>query len=212
MHHRAKDISGLRVGFLTAIRYQGSDGRNSMWTVRCDCGTEKVMPASELLKQKKRGVVASCGCMRKDTIAARRTTHGMSKHPAFAVWRSMVDRCTLPTHQSWRNYGARGVTVCDAWRGSFSQFWADMGPTYVSGLSLDRIDNAQGYRPDNCRWATPQQQANNTRSNRIVNGLTAAQLAQQLGVKRSTMYYRLARGVPLARLGEPPNVSRRFTT
>lgn len=212
MHHRAKDITGLRVGYLTALRYHGSDGKKSLWAVRCDCGAEKLMPASEMKKQAARGVVASCGCKRRESISTRRTQHGMSKHPAYAVWRSMCDRCRLPSHHAWHNYGARGITVCERWAASFAAFWADMGPTYRPGLTLDRIDNSAGYSPENCRWATYEQQANNTRMNRMVGDKTAAQLAQELGVKRSTMYYRLAKGVPVERLGEAPDVSRRFTT
>lgn len=212
MHHRAKDITGLRVGYLTALRYHGSDGKKSLWVVRCDCGAEKLMPASEMKKQAARGIVASCGCKRRESISTRRTQHGMSKHPAYAVWRSMCDRCRLPSHHAWHNYGARGITVCERWAASFAAFWADMGPTYRPGLTLDRIDNSAGYSPENCRWATYEQQANNTRMNRMVGDKTATQLAQELGVKRSTMYYRLAKGVPVERLGEAPDVSRRFTT
>lgn len=212
MHHRAKDITGLRVGYLTALRYHGSDGKKSLWVVRCDCGAEKLMPASEMKKQAARGIVASCGCKRRESISTRRTQHGMSKHPAYVVWRSMCDRCRLPSHHAWHNYGARGITVCERWAASFAAFWADMGPTYRPGLTLDRIDNSAGYSPENCRWTTYEQQANNTRMNRMVGDKTAAQLAQELGVKRSTMYYRLAKGVPVERLGEAPDVSRRFTT
>lgn len=212
MHHRAKDITGLRVGYLTALRYHGSDGKKSLWVVRCDCGAEKLMPASEMKKQAARGIVASCGCKRRESISTRRTQHGMSKHPAYAVWRGMCDRCRLPSHHAWHNYGARGITVCERWAASFAAFWADMGPTYRPGLTLDRIDNSAGYSPENCRWATYEQQANNTRMNRMVGDKTATQLAQELGVKRSTMYYRLAKGVPVERLGEAPDVSRRFTT
>lgn len=212
MHHRAKDISGLRVGYLTALHYHGSDGRRSLWVIRCDCGTEKLMQASELKKQAARGIVASCGCKRRKSISVRRTTHGMSKHPAYAVWRSMCDRCRLPSHPAWKNYGARGITVCERWVASFDAFWADMGVTYQAGLTLDRIDNSAGYSTENCRWTTHEQQANNTRRNRKIGDKTAAQLAQELGVKRSTMYYRLSRGVPENRLGEAPDVSRRFMT
>src|SRR5690242_7729096 len=98
MHHRAKDITGLRVGYLTAIRYQGSDGKKSIWEIACDCGKVILMDPSQYKKLLKNGNVSSCGCMRKATIAKRRTRHGMSLHPAFAVWRSMIDRCRLPTH------------------------------------------------------------------------------------------------------------------
>ena len=212
MHHRAKDISGERVGYLTALRYHGSDGRKSQWVMACDCGAEKIMDASEFKKLEQRGVVASCGCRRKETIGRRNTTHGMSKHPAYAVWRSMVDRCLLPSHQAWANYGARGITVCASWVESFDNFWADMGAAYKPGLTLDRADNDRGYGPDNCRWATYAQQASNTRANRKIGDKTAAQLARELGVKRSTMYYRLKVGVSPERLGDPPDASRRFMT
>ncbi len=163
MHHRARDITGLRVGYLTAAHYLGSDGRKSLWLARCDCGASVTLPATELLKQANRGITASCGCQRRATISRKRTTHGMSHHPAFAVWRSMIDRCQLPTHHAWRNYGGRGIKVCDAWAQSFEAFWADMGATYQRGLTLDRIDNDRGYAPGNCRWTTYKVQANNRR-------------------------------------------------
>ena len=158
-HHRAKDITGLRVGFLTAIRYHGSDGKKSIWVARCDCGSEVLLAATELKKQLARGIVASCGCKRKETIGKKNSTHGMSQHPAFAVWRSMVDRCCLPPHQAWANYGGRGISVCPRWRESFEEFWTDMGPTYLPGLTLDRVDNNAGYSPENCRWVGMKAQA-----------------------------------------------------
>lgn len=212
MHHRAKDITGLRVGYLTAIRYAGTTGKTSVWVVRCDCGVEKLMDPSEYQKQEKKGIQASCGCMRKQSIGQRNTTHGMTNHPVYAVWRAMLARCGRPTHKAWPNYGGRGVKVCAAWLTSFEQFWADMGPTYVRGLSLDRRDNNGDYTPENCRWVTCKTQANNTRRNLLVAGTTATLLAEDLGVKSSTMYYRLANGVPVGRLGEAPDVARRFST
>lgn len=212
MHHRARDISGLRVGYLVALTYHGSNGKKSIWTVRCDCGVEKLMSASELKKQGARGVRASCGCKRGDSVASRLRTHGMSQHPARNVWASMIGRCSNPKHPAWHNYGGRGILVCERWRNSFVAFWEDMGATYASGLTLDRRDNSRGYCPENCAWVTRIAQANNTRANRMVGGKTAAQLAAELGIKLSTMYYRLAVGVPFERLGEPPDVSRRFTT
>ena len=164
------------------------------------------------MKLIRNGNTSSCGCQRRTTISQKRTTHGMSRHPAFAVWRSMVDRCRLPTHQAWANYGGRGLTVCTEWQESFESFWGDLGPTYSPGLTLDRRDNMAGYRPGNCRWVSDKVQANNTRANVAVAGTTAALLAEQLGVKRSTMYYRLSAGVPVERLGDAPDVSRRFST
>lgn len=212
MAKRPVDITGLTVGYLTARHYLGSDGRRSLWSVDCHCGKQIVLGASELKKQHVRGITASCGCMRRATIAAKRTRHGMSHHPAFAVWRSMLDRCRLPSHQAWANYGGRGITVCKRWQSAFEKFWADMGPTYKAGLTLDRQDNEKGYSAKNCRWVTYTAQANNRRGNVRVGGLTVSQLAKNLGIGRSTIAYRLSAGVPLSRLGEKPDVSRRFTT
>lgn len=215
MHHRAKDLSGQTLGYLTVVKYHGSNGRRSLWLLRCRCGAAVVLAATEIAKQQKRGIQTSCGCMRNKTISEKRTTHGMSRHKAFAVWRSMIDRCSLPTHQAWARYGGRGITVCDQWRKSFSAFWADMGSTYREGLTLERKDNAAGYSPENCVWATPLKQARNKRTNVHINTpwgrMTVAEAADRSGLNRTTLYYRVNNGVPEHRLFEVPDTSRKFT-
>lgn len=204
MHHRAKDLTGLTVGYLTVTRYEGSDGKKSLWAALCTCGRTVVLPGAELVKQSRRGVTASCGCMRRATIGSKRTKHGMSKHPAFAVWRSMIDRCRLPSHAAWKNYGGRGIAVCDRWAESFTNFWADMGPSYQRGLTLERKDNSLGYSPENCAWSTHKAQANNTRHSRWLDTpagrMTVAQASAHYGVGYTTLLYRLAAGWPLDRV------------
>lgn len=202
MHHRARDLTGQKLGYLTAMRYAGSEnGRRSMWEVRCACGATKLMQASEFVKQQKRGIVASCGCMKRATIGARNTSHGMSAHPAYAVWRSMVDRCHLSTHQAYHNYGARGISVCERWRESFENFWADMGPTYLTGKWIERKKNDLGYSPENCRWQSARRQANNKRTSRMIDTpagrITVAMAARRYGVLVGTLYYRLDHGWPV---------------
>src|SRR4051812_35697984 len=108
-HHRAKDITGLTSDSLTALRFSHSDGKKSWWEVQCKCGKVITMPASELQKGKQK----SCGCEWYFRIGLKNSTHGMSDTPMYAVYRSMIDRCRLPTHQAWRNYGARGIRVCE---------------------------------------------------------------------------------------------------
>lgn len=201
MHHRAVDITGLRVGYLTAIKYSGSDGKKSIWDIKCDCGKIIQMDASQLKKNLKRGVQSSCGCMRKATIGRRLSRHGMSRHPAFAVWRSMLDRCRLPTHQAHKNYGARGISVCERWQERFENFWEDMGDTYRTGLTIERLDNEKGYSKENCAWRTHKHQANNTRRNHWLETphgkMTLAEASEYYGVGYSTIQYRLGHGWPI---------------
>lgn len=217
MPRKAKDITGLQVGYLTALRSAGRNERGkALWVFGCICGAEKALESSEMQKQKKRGITASCGCRRRATIAEKRKAHGMSKHPAFAVWRSMLDRCRLPSHRAYKNYGGRGISVCERWQRSFENFWADMGPTYSLGLTLDRRNNEQGYSPENCRWVSPVQQARNRRGNRYVQTphgeMLLAEAAEVSGIRANTLAYRADHGVPQERMFDAPDVGRKFTT
>jgi hypothetical protein len=152
VHHRAKDITGQKCGFLTATRYVGSDGKKSLWEFHCaGCNGSCQMPARDFRKQQKNATISSCGCQRRNSQSLRRTTHGHSRSPQYAVYRSMLARCQNPTHQAYQNYGGRGVTVCARWAESFDNFWEDMAAGYQAKMSLDRIDNNAGYFKENCR-------------------------------------------------------------
>jgi hypothetical protein len=156
--------------------------------VECKCGAQKWVEERSV----RRGLVKSCGrCANK--------THGLSKTPEYAVWRSMLDRCRLPAHQAYKNYGGRGITVCKRWA-TFENFFMDMGKQPFKGASIDRIDNNKGYSPANCRWANATQQHNNRRSNKflVIDGVrqTIAQWSNKSGVCHNTISYRLANGWP----------------
>jgi len=189
MHHRAKDYTGQTFGCLTATRYVGAE-RRSIWEFQCRCGMLVERAAIDVEKYARRGGTPSCGC----EAGTKNKTHGLSKHPAYWVWRSMRDRCRLPSHQAWCNYGARGVTVCTRWDQSFEAFWEDMGPTYQPGLTLDRKDNNGDYTPENCRWVSYKVQAGNRRGSLPVDMGAAAQLT---GISRSTLLYRWHRNLSM---------------
>lgn len=204
MHHRAKDLTGLRHGFLVITGYAGSNGKKSLYHALCDCGATKIIAGSEFQK----GRTRSCGCKKAELQAASHSTHGMSRHPAYHVWRSMRDRCSLPTHQAWENYGGRGIDVCPEWA-DFETFWRDMGPSYQTGLTIERKDVNGNYCKANCVWATWKEQANNRRNSRT-DGIGA--LSEIFGIPRSTIDYRIQHGVtdPLELIA-PPNPLNRFT-
>jgi hypothetical protein len=126
-----------------------------------------------------------------------RTKHGMYRTRVYRQWQQMIQRCYNPNSSRYARYGGRGVTVCDRWRSSFDAFYADMGDV-PDGMSIDRINNDRGYEPGNCRWATPQQQANNRRTNVLIEHegleLTIAEWARHLGLPYHWIKHRYSKG------------------
>lgn len=127
---------------------------------RCDCGKDHSVSLSEW------GKTMSCGCLRSERSSELKRTHGLSKSVEYRAWNKMRERCGDPRDRFWADYGGRGIAVCDRWA-DFMAFYEDMGPRPTPTHSIDRINNDRGYGPDNCRWATPQEQANNRRSRRL---------------------------------------------
>lgn len=192
------DLTGQRFGRLIVLSRTNNDSQGKpRWICKCDCGAETTVASADL-KKKGRGT-KSCGCLARERASARVSTHRMSKHPAYAVWRSMLARCRNSQHYAWHNYGGRGITVADEW-GVFERFWADMGPSYAPGLTLDRRDNDKGYSASNCRWTDRRTQAQNKRTARVIDTpkgpMNVSEAAREFGVKASTILYRIKQGWP----------------
>jgi hypothetical protein len=188
-------LTGLRFSRLVVTKFSGKDVRNnSYWDCVCDCGKLTRVRGSEL----KRGVIQSCGCLGRDRTREVQTAHSHCingrETKIYRIWDCMKQRCNNPNNASYKNYGGRGIKVCDRWLKSFENFYADVGDC-PPGMSLERTDNNGDYTPDNHRWATWEEQGNNRRDNVWIsfNGdaKTMAQWARYLGMRLQTLRWRL---------------------
>ena len=187
------DISGQVFSRLTVIERASERDK---WICKCECGTKKAIFKGNLV----RGKARSCGCLHSEELSAANKTHGMSASKTYAVWMHMKGRCENPNNNEYKNYGARGIKVCERW-GSFDNFLADMGERPF-GLSIERKDNDAGYNPDNCKWATSTEQTRNRRNNvKLTVGeetMVISDWARRLGTTGSVISSRIKNGWSLA--------------
>lgn len=191
---RAQDKTGHTYGRLTVISPVGKNKHGHIyWLCICECGNEHIPTSGNLTN----GSTKSCGCLAYESKSKRKTTHGMSKTPEYSVWCWIKDRCQNQNNPSYKNYGQRGIFICDIWNESFEQFFADMGERPTPAHTIDRIDNSGNYEPGNCKWSTRLEQANNKRSNTLINyqgkTLTLAQWSKHTGIHRNTLCNRINR-------------------
>lgn len=195
-----KDQRGREFGRLTVVEFAGlvdlpNGKRTSQWLCRCDCGGEKIVRLPNLLDNTR-----SCGCLHRERAGTSNRTHGQSKLRLYQIWREMIRRCHNPKNErSYSFYGARGIIVCEEWRGNFDSFrdWS-LANGYASNLTIDRKENDQPYCPDNCQWTTQKEQLRNRRNSHFVtwNGETKTISAwcELLGLPYNTVHDRLTRG------------------
>lgn len=195
-----KDLTGRRFGKLVVVSIEPvrTASGKIRWKCLCDCGSYHIANMGNLTV----GNTNSCGCAH---YAQGRLTR---KSPHWRRWASMMSRCYKPKDRTFKNYGGRGIAVCESWH-HFPNFLSDIGPTFFKGASLDRIDNDKGYSPDNCRWATNQQQTVNRRCSIMIDTpwgkMNVAEAAKKLGVPRGRFSTRVRLGWTIEQLFDPEN-------
>ena len=165
---KKKNLTGRKFGRLTVIKESLiRKGNRITWVCKCVCGNTKIVRGGDLLSDR----VNSCGCLRKEITAANnkknKTIHGYHETPTYRSLASIKSRCLNIKDEHYKDYGGRGITVCDRWRYSFEKFLKDMGEK-LKNKTIDRTDNNKGYFPSNCKWATQKEQSRNTRANRLI--------------------------------------------
>lgn len=155
------DYTGVVSGKLTMLKDVGTDGGTRLWLCKCECGNFHTAKGSSV----KFGHILSCGCLQLENTVKANTTHGMSDTREYWSYHKMLDRCYNENDHKYPSYGARGITVCDRWLESFSNFYEDMGDK-PENLSLERKDVNGNYEPDNCMWDTATEQAFNQRKSK----------------------------------------------
>lgn len=191
---RVKNLIDKRYDWLKVVAYVGHKNGSIYWRCRCKCGRLVEVASCNLGRH-----CFSCGCRRNKNTAKRNQTHGLRRHPLYVTWYQMRVRCRNESCPAFKDYGGRGIAVCDRWQGrdGFKRFLQDMGPR-PPGHSLDRRDNDGDYTPENCRWATAKTQTRNSRKARniTINGRTqcAAAWAEDRGIPPAAIYRRLRNG------------------
>lgn len=191
---KALDLTDKKFGRLTTISFSHSNNHGKRcWNVKCDCGKDLVVVGGSLTS----GNSKSCGCINMEG----HIKHGMVNTPAYVSWYNMKTRCFNKNSHKYPRYGGRGIKVCDRWLGDmgFENFLADMGER-PDGMTIDRKDNDGNYEPNNCRWATNEEQDRNRSNNIIIehNGIrkTVVEWAEELRIDPQVIRTRLYNGWP----------------
>lgn len=192
---KVKDLVNKRFGRLTILECQEITSKNVIWKCRCDCGKITLVSQTGLLYDKTK----SCGCIRKEMLSNRSNAHHHSQTRIYKIWIDIKKRCYNINSINYKNYGGRGITICDEWKNDFMPFYNwSMNNGYTDKLSIDRINNDGNYEPSNCRWVDKFTQANNTRRNHYITykgkEMTLAEWSKTLNIGYDCLKTRLRRG------------------
>lgn len=195
---KLKDLTGQHFGRLTVVERAENIGKKTAWLCLCECGKTVIVSGSNLHD----GQVRSCGCLWTEVVPAHNREinlrHGESHTKLHKTWVNMRYRCNNPNCKSYKDYGGRGITICEEWS-SYEVFreWA-LKNGFAVGLSMDRIDVNGNYEPSNCRWVSDKVQNNNTRKNHYLTFRgethTIQEWSEITGIKWTTIKYRIDKG------------------
>jgi hypothetical protein len=205
--HKVEKLIGNKYNHLLVIELMAERAKNGarVWLCKCDCGKMTFCTTDQLKLNHKK----SCGCLQKEITKI--TNKLRSKYPndtgtrLYRIWKTMIARTIYPSQKGYKNYGGRGIRVCDEWLYDFNLFknWA-IENGYSQELSIDRINNDGNYEPNNCKWSSRKEQNNNQRTNvkLTYKGKTynISQWSEIIGVKYNTLHKRYQRKYPIEKI------------
>lgn len=193
------DLVGKKFGRLTVQeRYINDNKGGARWCCSCDCGNFTIVRTYHLTS----GKIRSCGCIKKEMLSNRKDAHHKTGTKLYRIWAGIKQRCFNSNHKNYSRYKGRGITVCNEWKNDFLSFYNwSLKNGYKDGLTIERINNDGNYCPENCRWSTRKEQANNTSRNRFIfyNGEihTVSEWSKKFGIKYKILEYRINKKLPL---------------
>lgn len=211
MSYNFRDLTGKVFGRLTVIkriedRIQPSGQKKTQWLCKCECGNYSKVTSSNLLKKHS----VSCGCFAKESTKKRATVHGFSKKERlYNIWTGIRKRCFTKTCPDYKNYGGRGITLCEKWLDYINfRNWA-LNNGYSEQLTIERKNLNDNYCPENCLWIEKKEQSKNRRNVIKINGKTLPDICKELSPNNKKLYQkiymRLKRGMPVEKALYPKN-------